>query len=119
MNSESAIRIQSSNDAPDGDQPRREGGPPNGPGAPQPARPPRPLTSLLVLFAVIALIWVVITGSGQRAEQVSIDEFKNYYHTLIQLYDRLDQQRMAEEAAAEARLPLRRGRRGRCRVLEM
>ena len=79
MNSESAIRIQSSNDAPDRDQPRREGGPPNGPGTPQPARPPRPLTSLLVLFAVIALIWVVITGSGQRAEQVSIDEFKNYW----------------------------------------
>ncbi|MAC18742.1 MAG: hypothetical protein CMJ23_03515 [Phycisphaerae bacterium] len=39
--------------------------------------------SLLVLFAVIALIWVVITGNGQRADVISLDQFRNLYESRL------------------------------------
>ena len=81
MKPDSAILIQSSKDSGgDGKQPGRGDG---GSSGPQPTRPPRPFMSLLVLFAVIALIWVVITGNGQRSEVISLDQFRNLYESRL------------------------------------
>ena len=81
MKPDSAILIQSSKDSGgDGKQPSSGNG---GSSSPQPTRPPRPFMSLLVLFAVIALIWVVITGNGQRADVISLDQFRNLYESRL------------------------------------
>jgi cell division protease FtsH len=80
MKPDSAILIQSSKDSGNGKQPGRGDG---GSSGPQPTRPPRPFMSLLVLFAVIALIWVVITGNGQRSEVISLDQFRNLYESRL------------------------------------
>ncbi|MEE2971750.1 MAG: ATP-dependent zinc metalloprotease FtsH [Planctomycetota bacterium] len=86
MKPDSAILVRSSNEPKgDGNSPQRGEGGPSGrpPAGPQPSRPPRPFTSLLILFAVIALIWVVITGNGPKADVISLDQFRNLYESRL------------------------------------
>lgn len=59
------------------------GGPSGRPGAPQSNRPARPLMSLFVLFAVVALIWVVITGSTKKSDVISLAEFQNLWQSKL------------------------------------
>ena len=47
------------------------------PGGTPPTRPARPLMTWVVLFSLVALVWVVVTGSQGRAREVSLDEFRN------------------------------------------
>ena len=85
MKPDSAILIQSSKDS-GGDGKKSspgDGGSSGRPSGPKPTRPPRPFMSLLVLFAVIALIWVVITGNGQTSEVISLDQFRNLYESRL------------------------------------
>ena len=60
-----------------GQNPQRpDSGRPDGSGGPQPNRPRRGLMPWVILFALVALVWVVATGSNNGSTQISLDQFK-------------------------------------------
>ena len=61
-----------------GQNPQRpdSGRPDDSSGGPQPNRPRRGLMPWVILFALVALVWVVATGSNNGSTQISLDQFK-------------------------------------------